>query len=45
MIVPPVLRQYEAWSLVLREDHAVRAPENRALMGIYGLKKDEATQQ
>jgi hypothetical protein len=31
----------ETWFLTLREDHRLKAFENRVLKGIFGPKKDE----
>jgi hypothetical protein len=31
----------ETWSLALREEHKLRAFENRVLTGIFGPKRDE----
>jgi hypothetical protein len=44
MIILPVV-QYgcETWSLTLREDHRLRAFENRVLRRIFGPKWDEVT--
>jgi hypothetical protein len=36
-----VLYGCETWSLALREEHKLRVFENRVLMGIFGLKRDE----
>jgi hypothetical protein len=41
VILPVVLYGCEIWSLILREEHRLRVPENRALRGIFGQKKDE----
>jgi hypothetical protein len=43
-IIPPIaLYGCETWSLTLREEHRLRAFENRALRGIFGPKRDEVT--
>jgi hypothetical protein len=31
----------ETWSLILREEHGLRAFEDRVLRGIFGPKKEE----
>jgi hypothetical protein len=36
-----VLYRCETWSLILREEHKLRAFENRVLRRISGLKRDE----
>jgi hypothetical protein len=33
----------ETWSLTLREEHRLRAFENRVLRRIFGPKRDEVT--
>ena len=33
------------WSFTLREERRLRVLENRALRGIFGLKKDEVTRE
>jgi hypothetical protein len=38
-----VLYGCETWSLVLREEHRLRAFENRVLKSIFGAKRDEVT--
>jgi hypothetical protein len=38
-----VLYGCETWSLTLREEHRLRAFENRALRRIFGPKIDEVT--
>jgi inactivated superfamily I helicase len=43
IILPVVLYGYETWSLTLRKEHRLRVFENRALMRIFGLKRDEVT--
>ena len=40
IILPVVLHEFEAWSLVLREECSLRVFENRILMRIFGPKKD-----
>jgi hypothetical protein len=43
IILPVVLHGCETWSLVLREEHRLRAFENRVLRRIFGPKRDEVT--
>jgi hypothetical protein len=43
IILPVVLYGCETWSLSLREEHRLRAFENRVLRGIFGPKRDEVT--
>jgi hypothetical protein len=43
IILPVVLYGCETWSLTLREEHRLRAFENRLLRRIFGLKRDEGT--
>jgi hypothetical protein len=43
IILPVVLYGCETWSLTLREEHILRAFENRVLRRIFGPKKDEVT--
>jgi hypothetical protein len=43
VIMSVVLYGCETWSLTLREEHRLRVFENRALRGIFGLKRDEVT--
>jgi hypothetical protein len=38
-----VLYGCETWSLILKEEHRLRAFENRVLRRIFGPKKDEVT--
>jgi hypothetical protein len=38
-----VLYGCETWSLILREEHRLRALENRVLRRIFGLKRDKVT--
>jgi hypothetical protein len=35
----------ETWSLTLREEQILRLFENRVLRGIFGPKRDEATEE
>jgi hypothetical protein len=41
IILPVVLYGFETWSLTLREEHRLRAFENRVLRGIFGPERDE----
>jgi hypothetical protein len=41
LCVPVVLYGCETWSLALREEHRLRAFENRVLWRIFGPKRDE----
>jgi hypothetical protein len=43
IILPVVLYGCETWSLTLREEHRIRAFENRVLRIIFGPKRDEVT--
>jgi hypothetical protein len=43
IILPVVLYGCETWSLSLREDHGLRAFENRVLRRIFGQKRVEVT--
>jgi hypothetical protein len=43
IILPVVLYGCKTWSLTLREEHRLRAFENRVLRRIFGLKRDEVT--
>jgi hypothetical protein len=43
IILPVVLYGCEAWSLTLREEHRLRAFENRVLRRVFGPKRDEVT--
>jgi hypothetical protein len=43
IILPAVLYECETWSLILREEHRLRAFENRVLRRIFGPKKHEVT--
>jgi hypothetical protein len=42
IILPVVLCGCEIWSLILREEHRLRAFEKRVLRRIFGPKGDEA---
>jgi hypothetical protein len=42
-ILPVVLYGCETWSVALREEHKLRAFENRVLRRMFGLGKDEVT--
>jgi hypothetical protein len=41
VILPVVLYVYETWSVTLKEEHRIKAFENRVLSKIFGQKKDE----
>jgi hypothetical protein len=43
MILPAVLYGCETWSLTLREEHRLRAFQNRVLKRIFVPKRDEVT--
>jgi hypothetical protein len=43
IILPVVLYGCETWSLTLREEHRLRAFENKVLRRIYEPKRDEVT--
>jgi hypothetical protein len=43
IILSRVLYGFEAWSVILREEHRQRAFENRVLRRIYGPKRGEVT--
>jgi hypothetical protein len=43
IILPVVLYGCETWSETLREEHRLRAFENRVLRRIFGPKRDEVT--
>jgi hypothetical protein len=43
IILPVVLYGCETWPLTLREEHRLRASENRVLRRIFGPKRDEVT--
>jgi hypothetical protein len=45
IILPVVLCGCETWSLTLREEHRLRAFENRVLRRIFGPKRDEAMEE
>jgi hypothetical protein len=44
IILPVVLYGCETWCLTLREEHRLRVFENRVLRKIFGLKRDEVTE-
>jgi hypothetical protein len=41
IIFPVILYGCETWSLTLREEHRLRAFENKVLRRIFGPKRDE----
>ena len=43
IILPIVLYGCETWTLTLREEHRLRAFENKVLRKILGAKRDEIT--
>jgi hypothetical protein len=43
IILPVVLYGVKPWTLILREEHRLRAFENRVLRRIFGPKRDEVT--
>jgi hypothetical protein len=43
IILPVVLYGCETWSLTVREEHKLRAIENRVLRRIFGPKRDRVT--
>jgi hypothetical protein len=43
IILPFRLRGRETWSLTLREEHSLRALENRVVRKIFGPNTDELT--
>jgi hypothetical protein len=43
IILPVVLYECETWPLTLREEHRLRAFENRVLRRIFGPKRNEVT--
>jgi hypothetical protein len=43
IILPIILYGCETWSLALREEHRLRAFENRVLRRIFGPQRDEVT--
>jgi hypothetical protein len=45
IILPVILYGSETWSLTLREEHRLRAFENRVLRRIFGPKRDEVTRE
>jgi hypothetical protein len=45
MILPVVLYGSKTWSIILREEHRLRAFENRVLRGIFGPNRDEVRGQ
>jgi hypothetical protein len=45
IILPVVLYGCETWSLTLREEHRLRAFENRVLRTISGPKRDEVAEE
>jgi hypothetical protein len=45
IILPVVLYGCEAWSLTLWEEHRLRVFESRVLRRIFGLKRDEVTEE
>jgi hypothetical protein len=45
MILPVVFYGCETWHLILREEHILRVFENRVLRKIFGLKRDELTEE
>jgi hypothetical protein len=45
IILPLILYGCEAWSLTLREEHRLKAFENRVLRNIFGPKRDEVTRE
>jgi hypothetical protein len=44
-ILPVVLFGCETWPLILKEEHRLRAFENRVLRKIFGPKTDEAMEE
>jgi hypothetical protein len=44
IILPVVLYGCETWSLTLREEHRLKVFENRVLIRIFGLRRDEVTE-
>jgi hypothetical protein len=44
-ILPVVLYGCETWSLTLREGHRLRVFENRVLRIIFGLRRDDVTEE
>ena len=45
VILPVILCGCGTWSLTLREEHGLRAFENRVMRRIYGPKRDEVTRE
>jgi hypothetical protein len=45
IILPVVLYGCETWSLTLRKEHRLSVFENRVLRRIFGLKRDEMTDE
>jgi hypothetical protein len=43
LILPLVFHGCETWSLTIREEHRLRAFENRVLRRIFGPRRDEVT--
>jgi hypothetical protein len=44
LILPVVLYGCETWPLTLREERRLRVSESRVLRRIFGLKRDEVTE-
>ena len=45
IILPVVLHRCETWSLILREERALRVFENRVLRRVFGPKREELTRE
>jgi hypothetical protein len=45
IILPVVLYRCETWFLTLREEHRLRAFENRVLRRIFGPRRDDLTRE
>ena len=45
IILPVVACGCETWSLIMREKHRLRVPENRMLRRVFGPKRDEVTRE
>ena len=45
IILPVVLYGYETWSLTLRKERRLRVSKYRELRRIFGLKRDEVTEE
>ena len=45
IILPVVLYGYETWSLTLRKEPRLRVSKYRELRRIFGLKRDEETEE